>query len=110
MGSIFRATCPCGYERSVVVGAGRDDFQTNSKFPFYCKRCALVDVNICTDSLICPECSDSDLVQYGTAPISPDGSQSFYMQWRQYRAGRNGHLCPSCRGLNLSFDRYMMFD
>jgi Zn finger protein HypA/HybF involved in hydrogenase expression len=110
MGSVFDASCPCGFQGSVTVGAGRSDFQTNSKFPFYCDTCGMVSVNISDPTPVCPQCQSTQITPYGRSPISPDGSETYFMQWRTYRAGKTGHLCPKCGQHNMVFERYMMFD
>jgi len=110
MGSVFEASCPCGYQSSVTVGAGRDDFQTNSKFPFHCTTCGMVSVNISEPPPSCPSCHSTEITPYGRPPVSPDGADSYYMQWRNYRSGKTGHLCPKCKEQSMVFERYMMFD
>ncbi len=110
MGSMFSASCPCGFESSVTVGAGRSDFQTNSKFPFYCNTCGMVSVNISDPTPMCLQCQSAEIIAYGRPPISPDGSDSYFMQWGKYRSGREGHLCPKCNANTMVFERYMLFD
>jgi hypothetical protein len=110
MGTVFNASCPCGFQRSVTVGAGRSDFQTNSVFPFYCDACGMVEVNISNPIPICPQCQSTEATPYGRPPISPDGGNSYFMQLGKHRAGKGEHLCPNCKQNSMAFERYMMFD
>jgi hypothetical protein len=110
MGSVFNVACSCGYQGSTTVGAGRSDFKTNSTFPFYCDKCGMVSANITVSKPVCSDCNSADIKQYGKPPISPDGGDSYFMQWGKYRAGKEGHLCPMCKGNTMVFERYMMFD
>ena len=111
MGSSYQANCSCGFQQTVVVGAGRMDFLTHSKFPFYCQKCGLVDVNISQTRLCCPSCTSTKIKVYGKPPISLKQFQSERaLSWNSYSAGTKGHLCPKCKKHNLVFELYMMFD
>ena len=111
MGSSYRANCSCGFNEIVIVGGGRMDYLTHSKFPFYCKKCGLVDVNISQTPLCCPTCKSTKIKVYGKPPISLKTSQSQgALRWDSYSAGITGHLCPQCKKHTLSFKLYMMFD
>ena len=109
MGSIYKAKCPCGFNHVVVVGGSRSDYQSNAKFPFYCKTCGLVDVNICQKPLCCPTCNSRKIKVYGKAPISLETSER-ELSWDAYSAGPRGHLCPQCKNHTLYFQLSIMFD
>ena len=47
MGSVNRVSCECGYTSKVMVGGGnRETFHEKSVFPFYCKNCGILSVNV----------------------------------------------------------------
>lgn len=111
MGSSYQANCSCGFNQVVTVGGGRMNYMTHSKFPFYCKKCGLVDVNISRTRLCCPTCKSSKIKVYGKPPISHNTSQSQRaLAWDSYSAGLKDHLCPQCKKYTLFFELYMMFD
>ncbi len=40
-GDIVSAKCECGFEATMKLGgAGKANFKTSCKFPFYCKTCS----------------------------------------------------------------------
>jgi hypothetical protein len=110
MGSVYQANCPCGFQQSVTVGGSKSNFETDARFPFYCRKCGLVDVNICETRLRCPQCHSRAIKVYGKPPISPPQSSDRELSWEGYSAGRAGHLCPACKRHHLYFDLHIMFD
>ena len=110
MGSIYQAKCSCGFQQSTTVGGSRSNFQNDSKFPFYCKTCGLVDVNICQSKLRCPTCNSRKLKVYGKPPISPKAFEIRELSWDSYSAGARDHLCPQCKKHSLYFELSIMFD
>ncbi len=47
MGHSMNGFCPCGYERSVALGASMQEFATVNSFPFICMDCEeFVSLNI----------------------------------------------------------------
>jgi len=46
MGSVNRVSCESGYTSTVMVGGNRETFHEKSVFPFYCKNCGIVSVNV----------------------------------------------------------------
>ncbi|MEI7785833.1 MAG: hypothetical protein WCK08_15695 [Betaproteobacteria bacterium] len=135
MGSVYQAFCGCGFQSEVTVGGSRSSFLETSYFPFYCKDCGLVEVNIAkmpnkVCSCSCPECGTQDCTQYGTPPVSlvdlrpkplirrllnrgkEEQLESVTIAWRNREATLKGHLCPSCKEMTLEFSRFptVMFD
>jgi hypothetical protein len=111
MGQRQNVKCQCGYRRSVTIGGGMRNYQTDSRFPHYCKTCGLVDVNIQSTPLKCPDCHSPDVMQYGLPPISLPGDGRLSVQWGKYEAYRTGNLCPQCQQMTLEFtNTTMMFD
>lgn len=134
MGSVHRAYCECGFSEDVTVGGGRHTFLNDSSFPFYCRACGLVSVNVAKlpDDVVstsCPECGESDCRQYGTPPVSlvdlrpkpwwkfPKKSStnvgdSAAIQWGHREATEHGHFCPKCKEMSMRFSNFpeLMFD
>ena len=110
MGAVYKVTCPCGFQQKVRVGGNMTDYQQESVFPFFCKKCGLVEVNICQKKLRCPVCSSSRVHAYGSAKISPHDLGDRELSWSQYSAGSSRHLCPSCKKHHLSFELDCLFD
>ena len=113
MGSIHGTRCKCGRESSVTIGGGMRDFREDSRFPFYCKDCGLVSVNVQDKNLICPTCESSDIHEYGKPPISIRDESDEYVaiQCGNFKAYRHGNLCPSCKEHTMRFGpTQIMFD
>jgi hypothetical protein len=111
VGQIMTVGCPCGYSKSVTIGGGMRNFQTDSRFPYYCDSCGLVEVNIQAQPLACPSCQSQDLIRYGLAPVSLPDQGIPSVQWGRYEACRTGHLCPKCKQMTLEFKSTdIMFD
>lgn len=104
MGSIKNASCPCGFQKSVVVGGSMARFREESYFPYYCATCGLVDVNIAKEDLIaCPECQSQSITQYGKPPISGELQERGNFNCYNYKAPYKGNLCPECKQMTLDF-------
>ena len=123
MGSVHHAECKCGYSKDVTVGGSRHTFREKSLFPFYCKNCGLVEVNISIlpDKAFdapCPTCYAAYTVQYGVPPVSQHDmrpkskkfwqqqvtiSEQAVLQCRQREASESGHICPACHEMTLKF-------
>ena len=104
MGSIRNVACPCGFKSPVTVGGSMRDFLKDSRFPFYCETCGIVDVNVAKDDLYCPKCESRDVKQYGIPPISePPLINRGYVSARNYQADAKGHLCPACKNKTMEF-------
>lgn len=123
MGSIHKAGCECGYSKEVTVGSTKAAFWTRSYFPFYCKNCGLVEVNVAVvpdevTAVTCPQCNAAPAVQYGVPPVSlhdmrpkscevdqghvAPRKQVALQRWRR-EASEGGHLCPACLKMTLKF-------
>ena len=126
MGSVYKAHCDCGFTADVSVGGTRRNFLQHATYPFYCKYCGLVEVNIAQikDSVVdvyCPKCGEGGCRQYGEPPISPQwvmptahwwkrliGNKTYHyrgpvVQWGGRKSPESGNLCPSCKGMKLNF-------
>jgi len=105
MGSKHTATCECGYSKEIVVGGSRNSFTTHSYFPYFCKKCGVVDVNVEAETIYCPECNSVEVEQYGLSKVS-DLSLNQTNQRLQYfsrKAFEDGNLCPKCLKFKMKF-------
>lgn len=90
MGTIYKATCPCGFEQfKLLQGHGMGGGQTSSFEIFQCDEChtlANYELNHEVDSLFepvpCPDCKGS-LMRLGGQP------------------DQQTHFCPECHELTL---------
>lgn len=107
MANIYSASCKCGFQRSVRTGGTRETFQTESYFPFYCKHCGLINVNVMEQNDLCPRCKLADIKPYGDATTSLDNKWKM-VQCFQYEAPSEGNLCPKCAEFTLNFQLQMI--
>ena len=110
MGQIMKVGCSCGYGKSVRIGGGMRDHQTNSTFPHYCEKCGVVDVNVMVSPVQCPYCESEKVIAYGQQSTSLSSDRKA-IQWGNYDAPVSGNLCPQCKQMTLEFKgTMMMFD
>jgi hypothetical protein len=102
MANIYNASCKCGFQRSARTGGTRESFQTESYFPFYCKRCGLINVNVMEQHDLCPRCKSTNITPYGDPTTSLDNKWKM-VQCFDYEAPTEGNLCPDCKNKTLSF-------
>lgn len=111
MGNICKTTCLCGFNKTITIGGGRHDHLIDSRFPFYCKKCGLVEVNIRSQGLMCPQCKSADISEYGKSPISIQKDGHPAVQWANYSAHKTDNLCPKCNKMTLVFQSpHIFFD
>jgi hypothetical protein len=118
MASEHKATCKCGFKKTINVGGLMGGFQEDSRFPFYCQHCGLVEANIAKciaepsaikqdesqNAPVCPHCGSAHIDQYGKPPASiPQKKQTLALQAWGFRANKEGNLCPSCKEMTLVF-------
>lgn len=104
MGSINRASCECGFSTTVRVGGNMRTHHENSSFPFYCKKCGIVDVNIHGNTKECPFAwCKSEIHPYGLEPVSKGKDRFPAIQWGDYKAYQEGNLCPKCEKFTMKF-------
>jgi predicted RNA-binding Zn-ribbon protein involved in translation (DUF1610 family) len=104
MRSKHKATCQCGYLTEITVGGDMSTQLQDSRFPFYCRHCGLVEVNTALTTPVCPNCGTADIAQYGQPPVSVVHSHK-YSAPREFSlaADATGNLCPQCKGMTLVF-------
>lgn len=107
MGSKHTASCECGFSTEVSVGGSRSSFTTHSYFPFLCKQCGIVSVNVAKENIVCPTCQSEDVEQYGVEGASDLKLKQSnpYPRLQNYdrEAFQNGHKCPQCKKFTLTF-------
>jgi len=105
MGSKHQASCECGYSKEIVVGGSRSSFTTHSYFPYYCKNCGVVDVNVEAPIIQCSTCETLEIEQYGQAKASnlPSNQKNPVLQYFSRTAFANGNLCPQCLKYTMKF-------
>jgi RNA polymerase subunit RPABC4/transcription elongation factor Spt4 len=110
MGQLVKAICNCGFIKDAPVGGGISTYKESATFPFYCRDCGLVNVNIAKGEKICPECESIDVTQYGDSKISIPTDHNKVLEWGSYHSGSRGHLCPNCKSQKMVFNWYGSFD
>lgn len=88
MSSEHKAICKCGFEKTIYVGGLMGGYHKDSRFPFYCQHCGLVEANIAEfigkkvaepssikqdevqNAPTCPHCGSAHIDQYGKPPAS----------------------------------------
>ena len=122
MSSEHKAICKCGFERTINVGGLMNGFQKDSRFPFYCQHCGLVEANIAEfigntvaepssskqgeiqKTPTCPQCGSTHIDQYGKPPASLKSTkQPRALQAWEFKANNEGNLCPACKEMTLVF-------
>lgn len=104
MGNIRKASCECGYARNITIGGSRQDYLSDSRFPFYCKKCGLVEVNVRNQKLLCSQCQSSEITQYGKHPVSVKKDAYPSVQCNNFAAHKTDNLCPKCHKMTLVFE------
>jgi RNA polymerase subunit RPABC4/transcription elongation factor Spt4 len=103
MSSDYIANCECGFRKEISVGGLMSTFNEISEFPFFCKSCGLVSVNIASESLTCPSCKSKEIIQYGDERVSTPTKFNQSLQWGKYQCGRDNHFCPGCKKFTMVF-------
>ena len=130
MASEHKAICKCGFSKTINVGGMMGGFRDDSRFPFYCQHCGLVEANIAkfigksmadpssikqsaSQSVpVCPQCGSLHIDQYGRPPASISSKkQTPTLQAWGFHANREGNLCPACKEMTLVFHHsHMHYD
>ena len=102
MGKKVIAECDCGFEAETKVGGTRSGYGSEAYFPFFCKKCGLVTVNV-AQHCVCPSCQTMDVQPYGKSPITLEPEVQPYIQYAGYFADEHYNYCPACKRYTLSF-------
>lgn len=103
MGMTVLAECDCGFAAESKVGGTRAGYRQHAYFPFFCKQCGLVTVNV-ANKLSCPSCQSADIKEYGKPPITLEPEVNTYIQYSGYSADNPYNYCPSCKRYTMSFE------
>lgn len=95
----------------ITVGGNRETYRTDSVFPFYCRQCGVVDVNVTGQELFCPRCKSLDVLPYGKEPVSiaPLDEAFPRLMNDDYEAYEGDNLCPKCNTRNMKFSGVDIF-
>lgn len=132
MGKLLKAECSCGYETSVAVGSGREQYGKIFEFPHLCTKCSeAVTADLLQPQVTCPLCNSSNLKIYGTQehdsakkkswfqklfggtksePLPTVVSMYCYSIETTFEIEDRGHFCPKCKEQTLRFSIEAMFD
>jgi len=103
MGSAQRASCQCGFLTDISAAGDMSCHLEDTRFPFYCAHCGLVEVNTALDVPVCPRCGTADIAQYGKPPVSVVPSHKYPAAPTYSLAGSADNLCPACKKMTLIF-------
>lgn len=67
MSEQFTATCTCGYSQNFAFGSpsGFQPHNRSSHFPYRCKLCGIVPVDVAADELLCPRGPKHNIMRIG---------------------------------------------
>ena len=54
------------------MGYSGDESREKNHFPFNCKTCGVVPVNIALEPKVCPTCFSKEVAEYGIPPLSAE--------------------------------------
>jgi Zn finger protein HypA/HybF involved in hydrogenase expression len=100
----YIASCACGYYSRVTTGGLSESFKKESYFPFYCKSCGVVDVNVQLSGKSCPDCQSKNILEYGTPGMSLPNGDTSYVYCFNHKTPTVGNFCPRCNQMTLKFD------
>jgi len=106
MGSLINAYCGCGFENTMPLGGGMENFTTYCNFPFYCEECRIFfEANVFEEPVSCPKCKGSETVTYDRKCLQK-GSSIFKCSVgdRELNLTNGKHICPECGKNTLTFE------
>jgi hypothetical protein len=114
-GDIVSAKCECGFESTMKLGAGKSNFETVCKFPFYCKACSsLIVLNTLSENLVCPKCNSELIMPYDDYSLRLYKSDKSVFGWntndKTYKLTDDFYFCPQCLEFKLKFKSIGNFD
>jgi hypothetical protein len=112
MGSIISAICGCGYENTMPLGGGMENFTTYCNFPFYCEECRILfEENAFEEQVSCPKCKGTKTDPYDKKCLQ-EGTSVF--EWdvgdRELILTNGNHICPKCGDYSLTFEEAGCWD
>jgi DNA-directed RNA polymerase subunit M/transcription elongation factor TFIIS len=120
MGSIFKASCPCGFRSdSLFLGGGFKNFETYCGAPALCTSCgSLTVINYLEENPRCRNCG-GPVRFYNNSQLQSRKPSSKQMveevfSWK-YKSGiftlpNTEYLCPKCGKMTMRFEHQGMWD
>ncbi len=114
MGSQVVAKCDCGVDEFILIGGGMMNYTTTCFFPCLCESChSVVEVNLLSSPMRCPECRASNPIPYDDPRLSASPGRENVAEWNmgdmEDRLGRElvltdgKYKCPKCGKMSLEF-------
>jgi hypothetical protein len=104
MGTEVDASCGCGLEATIMIGAGFSDFPDVCLFPALCNRCErAVETNLAHKPTLCPECGDTRVIPYSDIALAKKDGRSTIAAWGELNLTDGHHQCPACKQMTLRF-------
>jgi hypothetical protein len=113
----YTANCNCGFNQYIEVGHSLESPEKNY-FPFYCKKCGLVPVNIASEYKECPTCTSKEVAEYGVPTLSTEVTkntdffdprrpekfiESYDLHEKHFQVSTGGNFCPKCNNMSMEF-------
>ena len=109
MGSLLRASCPCGYTSPTIpAGGGFATFQTICAVPALCPTCKeVVGVNAMNPERACPKCGEAVILCGGLEPLAAKHDRVVF-NWNvaplgTYVLDDRAYRCPKCGEVKMTF-------
>ena len=116
-GMLAKATCSCGYSRSLPLFGGRANFRRVCLVPGLCQSSGeLIVYNILDPGARPKDCPAGRILPYAEPPLAPDNPQKTLTSWNvpgtplRYVLYREGYFCPRCHRKTLHFSLAGFFD
>lgn len=114
-GDIFSAKCECGFENELFIGAGKSDYKTSCKFPFYCNTCSsLIILNALNENRTCNKCNSEKVMSYENDSLRAGKSNNSLFGWnvngKTFLLTDDSYLCPKCKEYKLTFTQIGNWD
>jgi len=114
-GDIVSAKCECGFEAELFIGAGKSDYKTSCKFPFYCNDCSsLTLINALDEKQNCRKCNSENVISYENDSLRAGKSNKSVFGWnvngKTFLLTDDSYLCPQCKEFKLSFTQIGNWD
>lgn len=104
MGMAVDATCGCGLEAEIMIGAGFSDFPNVCLFPALCRHCErLVEANLAREPVLCPECGATPVIPYTDPELAKGDGRTTVASWGEQALSDGHYHCPACKRMTLRF-------
>ena len=104
MGTAVYATCECGLETEITIGAGFSDFPHVCLFPALCRQCErVIEANLAREPVRCPECGTTQVTPYTDPALAKGDGHSTVAAWGDVELSDGHYHCPACKQMTLHF-------